>query len=93
MRTRHQAGAQYSAAECAKDRVAVYKGMAPATSHFVSSKRRIKEPFALSFFRSDCRCRQYVTNVSRIKTRYFGVAQKDSGLLFRQVAQVLPSCY
>ena len=80
---RHQVGAQYSEAECTRAKVAVRKVVAPAPQLIVPAKGLIKEALKVSFLRIDSRCCRYVSNLSRVKPRCFGVAQKGGGLPFR----------
>jgi len=72
---RHQTGAQYSAVECTKVRVAVCRVIAPApqpeaASHLRSATRDV------SFLRSDSRCRRYASDLSNVTPRYSGSEQK-----------------
>ena len=85
----HQAGTKYSAAECTKAKVAVFKVMAPALQ-LASARRLIKKTLEVSFLRSDFKCRRYVSNLSSVTPSYFGIAQKSSGLPFQQTSN---SCF
>jgi len=72
---RHQTGAQYSAVECSKARVAIRNVVAPApqpepASRFRSARRDV------SFLQSDSRCRRYVSDLSNVTPRYLGSEQK-----------------
>ena len=51
-----------------------------------SSRSLIKETLEMSFLRFDSRCRRYVSDLPHVAPRYFGLAQKGSGLLFRQIS-------
>ena len=71
----HQTGAQYSAVECTRARVAVRNNLdtAPQTepaSHLKSATCDV------SFLQSDSRCQRYVSNLSNITPRYLGSEQK-----------------
>ena len=73
--------------------VALHKVMTPAPQ-LVPTKQLINETLEVSLVRSDSRCCRYMSDLSRVKLRYFGVAQKGSRLLFWQpVFHVLPPCY
>ena len=72
---RHQTGAQYSAVECTKARVAIHRVVAPAPqsepeSHISSTTRDV------IFLRSDSRCRRYVSDLSNVTPRYLGSEHK-----------------
>ena len=71
----HQAGAQYSAVECTRARVAIRRVVAPApqpepASRLSSAMRDV------SFLQSDSRCRRYVSDLSNVTSRYLGSEQK-----------------
>ena len=71
----HQRGAQYSAVEWTKARVAVRNVVAPApqpepASHLKSAR------CDLNFLQSDSRCRQYMRVLSNITPMYVGYEQK-----------------
>jgi len=73
---RHQAGAQYSSVEWSRARVATRRVVAPAhhpqaASHLKSATRDV------SFFRSDSRCRCYVSDLSNVTPRCLGSEKKD----------------
>jgi len=72
---RHQTGAQYSAVECTRVRVAVRNVVAPAPQPEPASRFR-SAMHDVSFLRSDLRCRRYVTDLSNVTPRYFGSEQK-----------------
>ena len=74
---RHQTGAQYSAVENTRAKVAVHRTKAPAPQ-VVSASHLIDETLVLSFFK----CRLYVRNLSSVMPRYFGVLENGSGLPF-----------
>jgi len=72
---RHQAGAQYSAVECTRAKVAVHNVVAPApqtepASRLKSAKRDV------SFLQSDSRCGKYVSGLSNVTSRYLGSGHK-----------------
>jgi len=72
---RHQTGAQYSAVECTRIRMAVRRVVAPALqpepgSHLRSATRDV------SFLRSNSRCRRYFSDLSNVTPRYLGSEQK-----------------
>jgi len=71
----HQTGAQYSATECTRARVAIRRVFAVApqpepASHLRSATRDV------NFLRSDSRCRQYVSDLSNVTPSYLGLEQK-----------------
>ena len=71
---RHQTGAQYSAAECTRARVAVRNVVAPAPQ--VDPASRLRSPTrVVSFLRSDSKCRRNVSALSNFMPRYVGSAQ------------------
>ena len=78
---RHQTGAQYSAAEYTRTRVAVRRAEAPAPQ-VVPASRLINEIPVLSFLRSDSMCRLYVRDPSSVMPKYFGVSENRSSLPF-----------
>ena len=78
---RHQTGAQYSAVEYTRARVAVRRTEAPAPQ-VVPASRLINETLVLSFLRSDCKCRLYLRDLSSVMPRYFRVLENGSGLPF-----------
>jgi len=70
-----QTGAQYSAVEWTRARMAVRNVVAPApqpetASHLRSAARNV------SFIRSDSRCWWYVSDLSNVTPRYLGSEQK-----------------
>ena len=65
---RHQAGAQYSAVECTRAKVAVRNVVAPAPQP-KSASRFERVTCGVSFFRSDLRCRRYVNDLSNVQWR------------------------
>jgi len=72
---RHQTGAQYSAVECTRARVAVHRVVPPApqpepASHLRSATRDV------NFLRSDSRYRRYVSDLSNVTPRYLYSEQK-----------------
>ena len=72
---RHQTGAQYSAVECTRDRVAVRNVVAPAPQPEPAS--RLKNATCDgSFLGSDSRCRRYVSDLSNVTPRYLGSGRK-----------------
>jgi len=72
---RHQTGAQYSALEWTRARVAVRNIVAPAPQPEPASRlRSVKRD--VSFLRSDSRCRRYVSDLSNVTPRYLGSEQK-----------------
>ena len=71
----HQTGAQYSAVEWTRSRVAVCNVIAPApqpepASRLRSATRRV------SFLRNDSRCRRCMSDLSNVTPRYLGSDQK-----------------
>jgi len=65
----HQTGAQCSAIECTRAKVAISSIVAPAfhpepASHLKSTTHDV------SFLRSDSRCQQYMSDLSNVTTRY-----------------------
>jgi len=71
----HQRGAQYSAVECTKARVAVRGVFAPAP-HPVPPSRLRSATCDVSFLRSDSRRRRYVSDLPNVTPRYLGSEQK-----------------
>ena len=72
---RHQTGAQYSAVEWTRVRVAVRRVVAPTPQPEPAS--RVKSAtLDVNFLRSDSRCRQYVSDLSKVTSRYLGSEQK-----------------
>ena len=78
---RHQTGAQFSAVEYTRARVAVRRTEAPAPQ-VVPACRLINKTLALSLLRSDSKCRLYVRDRSSVISRYFGVLENGSSLPF-----------
>jgi len=73
---RYQTGAQYSAVEWTRARVAVRNAVAPAPQPEPAS--RLKSARCdVNFLRSDSRCQQYVSVLSSITPTYVGSEQKD----------------
>jgi len=72
---RHQTGAQYSAVEWTKTRVAVRRVVAPAPQPEPASRLRSATRY-VSFLRSDSRCRPYVSDLSNVTPRYLVSEQK-----------------
>ena len=66
----HTGGAQYSAVEYTRARVAVLRTEAPAPQA-VPASRLINETLVLSFLRSDSKCRLFVRDLSSVMPRYF----------------------
>ena len=73
---RHQTGAQYSAVEWTKARVAVRNVVAPAPQLEPASRLR-SATRDVSFLRRDSRYRQHVSPLSNVTPRYLGSEQKD----------------
>ena len=71
----NQTGAQYSAVECTKARVAIRRVVDPAHQPEPASRLR-RATRDVSFFRSDSRCRRYVSDLSKVTPRYLGSEQK-----------------
>jgi len=71
----HQTGAQYSAVECTRAKVAVGNVVAPAPQPEPASclKSATRD---VSFLRSDSRCHRYVSDLSNLTPRYLGSEQK-----------------
>ena len=72
---RHQTGAHYSAVECTKARVSIRRVISPAPQPEPASRHR-SAARDVSLFRSDSRCRRYVSNLSNVTPRYLGSEQK-----------------
>jgi len=72
---RHQTGAQYSAFEWTRARVAVRKVVAPAP-HLEPARHLRSATCDVSFLRSDSRCRRYVSDLSIVTPRYLGSEQR-----------------
>jgi len=72
---RHQTGAQYSAVEWTRARVAVRSVVAPAPQPEPASRLR-SAMRDVSFLRSYSRCRRYVSDLSNVTPRYLGSEQK-----------------
>ena len=62
---RHQTGAQYSAVECTKARVAIRRVVAPAPQREPASRLR-SATHDVSFLRSDSRRRRYVSDLKYV---------------------------
>jgi len=71
----HQTGAQYSAVECTKARVAIRRVVAPVPQPEPVSHLR-SATCDVSFLRSDSRCQRYVSGLSNVTLRYLGSEQK-----------------
>jgi len=71
---RYQTGAQYSAVEWTRARVAVRNVVAPAPQPESSSRFR-SATRDVSFLRSDSRCLRYVSDLSNVTPRYLGSEQ------------------
>jgi len=69
---RHQTGAQYSAVECTRARVAVGRVVAPAHRPEPASRLR-SATRDVSFLRNDSRCRRYVGDLSTCPTLLRGI--------------------
>jgi len=65
---RHQTGAQYSAVEWTRDRVAIRNGIPPAPQPEPASRLR-STTCDVIFLRSDSRCRRYVSDLSNVTPR------------------------
>ena len=78
---RHQTGAQCSAVEYTRARVAVRRTEALAPQ-VVPASCLINETLVLSFLRSDSKCRLYVRDLSNVMPRYFEVIENGSSLPF-----------
>ena len=78
---RHQTGAQYSAVEYTRARLAVSRTEVPAPQ-VVPASRLINETLVLSFLRSDSKCRLYVRDLSSVMPRYLVVLENGSSLPF-----------
>jgi len=72
---RHQTGAQYSAVEWTRARVAVRNFVAPAPQPEPASRLK-SATHEISFLQSDSRCRRYVSDLSNVTLRYLGLEQK-----------------
>jgi len=72
---RHQIGAQYSAVEWTRARVAVLNVVAPALQPEPASRLR-SATRDVSFSWSDLKCRRYVSDLSNVTPRYLGSEQK-----------------
>jgi len=72
---RHQTGAQYSAIEWTRARVAVCRVVAPAPQPEPASCLK-SATCGVSFLRSDSSCRQYVSDLSNVTPRYLDSEQK-----------------
>ena len=88
---RHQTGAQYSADEWTRAKVAVCSVVAPApqselANHLMSATRDI------SFLRLDSRCRRYVSDLFNVSPNYLGSEQKSNlSLLWLNFSSCLAS--
>jgi len=71
---RHQTGAQYSAVECSRGRVAIRRILAPAPQPQPASSG--DATCDVSFLRSDSRYRRFVSDLSNVTPRYLGSEQK-----------------
>ena len=72
---RHKTGAQYSAVECTRARVAVRNVVAPAPQPEPANSLR-NATRDVSFLRSDSRCRRYVSVLLNVTPRYLGSEKK-----------------
>jgi len=72
---RHQTGAQYSAVEWTRARVAVRRIVAPAPQSEPASRLR-SATRDVNLLRSDSRCRRYVSDLSNVTPKYLGSGQK-----------------
>jgi len=79
---RHQTGAQYSAVECTRARVAVRNVVASAPQPEPANRLR-SGTRDVSFLRSNSRCRGYVSDLSNVTPRYLGSEQKGSVSLLK----------
>ena len=77
---RHQTGAQYSAVEFTRARVAIRRVVAPAPQPEPASRLRSATRY-VRFLRIDSRCRRYVSDLSNVTPRYLGSEQKGTVLL------------
>ena len=71
----HQTGAQSSAVEWTRARVAVRNVVAPAPQPKPASRLR-SSTRDVSFLWNDSRCRRYVSDLSNVTPRYLGAEQK-----------------
>ena len=71
----HQTGAQYSAAECTRTRLALHNVVVPAPQPEPASRLR-SATRDVSFLGSCSRCRRYVSDQSNNTPRYLGSEQK-----------------
>ena len=78
---RHRTGAQYSAVEYTRAKVAVRRTEAPAPQ-VVPDSHLINETLVLSFLLSGSRCRLYMRDLSSVMPRYFEVLENESSLPF-----------
>jgi len=72
---RHQTGAQYSAVEWTRARVAVRNVVASAPQLEPASRLR-SATRDVSFLRNDSRCRRYVSDLSNVTPRYLGWSRR-----------------
>jgi len=72
---RHQTGAQYSAVEWTRARVAVRRVVAPAPQPEPASRLR-SATCDVNFLRSDSKCWRYVSDLSNVTPRCLGSEQK-----------------
>jgi len=89
---RQQTGAQYSAVECTRARVAVCKIVAPAPQPEPASRLRsaIRD---VNSVRSDSRYRRYESDLSNVTPRHLGSEQKGRvSLLYLAFSSRLASC-
>jgi len=77
---RHQTGAQYSAVQRTRARVAIRRVVAPAPQPEPASRLR-SATRDVNFLRSDSRCRRYVSDLSNVTPKYLGSRQKGRILL------------
>ena len=73
---RHQTGAQYSAVECARDRVAACNFVVP-TSQPEPARRLKSATRDVNFLQRGLWCRRYVSDLSSVTQRYLVSEQKD----------------
>jgi len=82
---RHQTGAQWTAVECTRARVAVRRVATPAPQPEPASRLR-SATCDVSFLRSDSRCLQYVSDLSNVTPRHLGSEQKGRVLLLKMTS-------
>jgi len=88
---RHQTGAQHSAVEWTRARVALRRIVAPTPQPEPASLPR-SATRDVSFLRSDSRCRRYVSDLFKVTPRYLGSEQKGMvSLLYLTLSSRLAS--